>query len=299
MNEASIILVTGAGSGFGYLSAVALGRAGHVVYASMRELDGRSKESAVALRELAQQEKLQLHPIELDVCVESECRAAADLILSKHSCVDVVINNAAMVMTGITEAFRPEQLVEVIDVNAISWVRVNRAFLPAMRRQGKGLLIYISSGTTYIPEPFSGPYAASKAAGDVLAQAMALENSRYGVESVIVMTGAYTSGTEYFANAEGPADTEVVAQYELVSGLEQELAGKFDEVNVPGARTDAIEVADVICSIVSLTHGTRPTRVEVDPQRRGALQIAEFAQVHRAAFFRRMGIDDLLSTSTK
>ena len=87
--------------------------------------------------------------------------------------------------------FRPEQIAEVIDLNAISWVRVNRAVLPAMRRAGRGLLIYNGSGINRLPDPFTGPYAASKAAGDVLAEVMAFETARYGIETVIVQPGAY------------------------------------------------------------------------------------------------------------
>ena len=87
--------------------------------------------------------------------------------------------------------FRPEQIAEVIDLNAISWVRVNRAVLPAMRRAGRGLLIYTGSGINRLPDPFTGPYAASKAAGDVLAEVMAFETARYGIETVIVQPGAY------------------------------------------------------------------------------------------------------------
>src|SRR3546814_4286071 len=75
-----------------------------------------------------------------------------------------------MLMTGITEAFDPDQLQRIFDTNASSWLRVNRAVLPVMRRQGHGTLVYTGSTTAHIPEPFLGPYAATKAAGDVLAE---------------------------------------------------------------------------------------------------------------------------------
>src|SRR5580700_3196001 len=65
----------------------------------------------------------------------------------------------------------------------------------------KGLLVYTGSGINRMPNPFTGPYAASKAAGDVLAEVMALETARYGIETVIVQPGAYTSGTDHFKHA--------------------------------------------------------------------------------------------------
>ena len=296
MTIPQIILITGAGSGFGRLTAIALARAGHTVYATMRDVTGHSKDKADGLRLLAQSDRLALHVLELDVRLESSCRAAADFILAEHGHIDVVINNAAMMMAGITEAFLPDQLMQVLDLNAISWVRVNRALLPSMRRRGKGLLLYIGSGITAIPDPFTGPYAASKAAGDVLAQTMALENSCYGIESVIVMPGAYTAGTDHFKHAVPAADVAVSAQYARVAPLAQQLAATLDAANVPGARTDADEVAEAIRDLIALPHGTRPARVEVDPQRRGALEVYAFAQEKRAAFFRRLGIDNLLHT---
>ncbi|CAA0090321.1 Uncharacterised protein [Starkeya nomas] len=295
MSEKKIIVITGAGSGFGRLAALELARAGHKVYASMRDLAGHSKDKVDDIRSIANIEKLDLRPLELDVRLEPSCRAAADYVLSVNGRIDVVINNAAMMMAGLTESFRPEQIAEIIDLNAISWLRVNRAFLPTKRRQNKGLLLYVGSGITQIPDPFTGPYAASKAAGDMLAQIMGLENSRYNIETVICMPGAYTSGTDHFKHAVFGADPAVADQYGKLAGLAEELAGKLDAANVPGARTDAKEVAEKIAKVVDMPHGTRPWRFEVDPQQRQAMVVAEKANEMRRLFFTRMGVADLLA----
>ncbi|TDK29854.1 SDR family NAD(P)-dependent oxidoreductase [Rhizobium deserti] len=157
MTDKKIIVITGAGSGFGKLAAVELARAGHKVYASMRDLAGHSKDKVEDIRSIASSEGIELHPLQLDVREEPSCRSAADFVLAVDGRIDVVINNAAMMMAGLTESFRPEQLAQILDLNAISWLRVNRAFLPAMRRQNKGLLLYVGSGITQIPDPFTGP----------------------------------------------------------------------------------------------------------------------------------------------
>jgi NAD(P)-dependent dehydrogenase (short-subunit alcohol dehydrogenase family) len=182
-SRGQIILITGAGSGFGRATAIELAQAGHIVYASMRrdDLEGHSKERWTSMRSIASEERLDLRPLELDVQEEASCRAAVDRIIADEGRVDVAMNNAAMMMHGLTEAFRPEQLLQIIDLNAVSWLRVNRAVLPVMRRAGKGLLVYTGSGINRMPDPFTGPYAASKAAGDVLAEVMALETARDGV----------------------------------------------------------------------------------------------------------------------
>jgi NAD(P)-dependent dehydrogenase (short-subunit alcohol dehydrogenase family) len=112
---AQIVLITGAGSGFGRTTAIELARAGHIVYASMRrdDLEGDSKERWAGMRSVASEERLDLRPLELDVQEESSCRAAVDRIVAEEGRVDVAMNNAAMMMHGLTEAFRPEQLLQL------------------------------------------------------------------------------------------------------------------------------------------------------------------------------------------
>jgi len=295
MTEKKVIVITGAGSGFGRLTALELARAGHKVYASMRDLSGHSKDKADEIRAIAAAETLDLMPLELDVRYEASCRSAADYVHAAAGRIDIVINNAAMMMADITESFRPEQFAQIFDLNAISWVRVNRAFLPYMRCQNEGLLLYVGSGITQIPDPFTGPYAASKAAGDVLAQIMGLENSRYNIETVICMPGAYTSGTDHFKHAVVGANPTVVDQYGKLAGLAEELAAKLDSTNVSGARTDAKEVAERIREVIDMPHGTRPYRFEVDPQQRQAMVAADKAQEMRKLFFERLGVADLIS----
>ena len=293
------ILITGAGSGFGKVIALELARAGHIVYASMRDLGGHSKERVAELRAVADKEKIALRPVELDVRSEESARAAVDLILAREGRIDVVMNNAAMMMHGLTEAFRPEQIAEIIDLNAISWVRVNRAALPAMRRAGRGLLIYIGSGINRLPDPFTGPYAASKAAGDVLAEVMGLEVARYGIETVIVQPGAYTSGTNHFKNAVSPVDAEVVSQYDRLAGLAGELAERLDRTNLPDRRHDVEEVAEAVRDIVAMTPGTRPRRVDIDPQGRNVGRINDITAELQRDYFRRLGVEDLLQPAVE
>lgn len=290
-----VIVITGAGSGIGRLTALELARAGHKVFASMRDLSSHSMDKAADLRAIARDESLDLQPLELDVRYEASCRSAADYVHASAGRIDVVINNAAMMMAGITESFRPEQFAQIFDLNAISWVRVNRAFLPYMRCQDEGLLLYVGSGITQIPDPFTGPYAASKAAGDVLAQIMGLENSRYNIETVICMPGAYTSDTDHFKHAMSGADPTVAEQYDKLAGLAEELAAKLDSTNIPGARTDAKEVAERIRDVIDMPHGTRPYRFEIDPQQRQAMVVADKAQEMRKLFFKRLGVADLLT----
>src|SRR5258705_3825470 len=125
-----IIVVTGTSNGFGRLASNALAQAGHTVYASMRETTGRNTSRVAEVKALAGQHNVDLRAIELDVASQASVDAAIGGIISDHGRLDVVIHNASRVAYGPTEAFTPEQLVELYDTNVVSTQRVNRAALP-------------------------------------------------------------------------------------------------------------------------------------------------------------------------
>lgn len=105
-----IILVTGASSGFGRLTAKALARVGHTVYASMRDITGRNAGNAEEMRRLATEERIGLQPIELDVQSEASANAAAANIIAAEGRIDVVVHNAGHMMFGRPKHSRPSSL---------------------------------------------------------------------------------------------------------------------------------------------------------------------------------------------
>jgi NAD(P)-dependent dehydrogenase (short-subunit alcohol dehydrogenase family) len=132
----SAILITGASTGIGNLTARALASAGHGVYAGMRDPSGRNLTAATALAELAHDKGLSLHTIELDVESQEPADAAVATVLSGAGDLDVVVHNAGHMALGYTEAFTAADLAHHFDVNAIGAHRVNRAALPALRYRG-------------------------------------------------------------------------------------------------------------------------------------------------------------------
>jgi NADP-dependent 3-hydroxy acid dehydrogenase YdfG len=135
-----IIVLTGASSGFGRLAANALARAGHTVYASMRETSGRNAPHVADVEQFAKDHQVDLRAIELDVGSDASVEAGIAKIIGAHSRLDVVVHNAGHMVFGPAEAFTPEQLAELYDVNVLSTQRVNRAALPQLRKQREGLL---------------------------------------------------------------------------------------------------------------------------------------------------------------
>lgn len=281
------ILVTGASSGFGALTVRVLAARGHTVFAGMRDLQHRNAGAAAALRD----EPGDLQAVELDVTDQGSVDAAVDGI--GH--LDAVVHNAGHMVLGPAEAFTPKQWVELYDVNVVGTQRVNRAVLPRLREQGSGLLIWVGSSSTRggCP-PFLAPYFAAKAAMDALAVSYAAELIRFGIDTTIVVPGAFTSGTNHFAHAGTPADAERAAAYDDRYGaFMDELAPRL--ASLTPADADAGAVADEITRVVDLPFGERPLRTHVDPSRDGSEVVSAVADRIRVDFFRRAGIDDLLT----
>src|SRR3982751_6215342 len=141
---AQVVLITGASSGFGKMAAQALGRAGHTVYASMREIAGRNAASAAELMAVSDSD---IRPLELDVQSQQSAEAAVVRVIADSGRIDVLIHNAGHMVFGPAEAFTPEQLADQYDVNVLGTQRLNRAVLPHMRHRGVGLLLWISSSS--------------------------------------------------------------------------------------------------------------------------------------------------------
>jgi NAD(P)-dependent dehydrogenase (short-subunit alcohol dehydrogenase family) len=291
-----VILITGASSGFGLLTARALAEAGHTVYASMRDIAGRNAANADAVLKEAKERSIDLRVVELDVTSDASAEAAVKTIVGQDGRLDVLVHNAGHMVFGPAEAFTAEQYAQLYDVNVLGTQRVNRAALPVMRARKKGLLLWVSSSSVRGgTPPFLAPYFAAKAAMDSLAVSYAGELARWGIETSIMVPGAFTKGTNHFAHAGKPADEARAAEY-----MDGPYAGMPDRIlhglaALEPADADAGEVATKIVEVVNLPFGKRPFRVHVDPSQDGAEIVNGVADRVRRELFWRVGIDDLLS----
>jgi NAD(P)-dependent dehydrogenase (short-subunit alcohol dehydrogenase family) len=291
----NVIVITGASSGFGALAARALARAGHTVYASMRETTGRNAPQVKEVEQYAAEHGVDLRAIELDVSSQKSCDAAIQEIISKNGRLDVLIHNAGHMVFGPAEAFTPEQLAELYDVNVLSTQRVNRAALPQLRKQRKGLVIWVSSSSSAGgTPPYLAPYFAAKAGMDALAVVYARELTRWGIETSIIVPGAFTGGTNHFAHAGSPADKARVAEYEAgpYAGFADQVLKGFASI-VP-TDADVSAVGDAIVKVVDTPFGKRPFRVHIDPTQDGAEVVNMVSDRVRAELLRRIGLGDVL-----
>jgi NAD(P)-dependent dehydrogenase (short-subunit alcohol dehydrogenase family) len=290
-----VIVITGGSSGFGRLTANALAKAGHIVYASMRETTGRNAAVVADVEKFARDNRVDLRAIELDVGSQASADAAIAKIVAEQGRLDVVMHNAGHMMFGPAEAFTPEQLAELYDVNVLSTQRVNRAALSQLRKQGRGLLVWVSSSSSAGgTPPYLAPYFAAKAGMDALAVVYARELSRWGIETSIIVPGAFTGGTNHFAHSGKPADATRVAEYEAgpYAGFGEQIMKAFSAI-VP-ADADAALVADAIVEVVDMPFGKRPFRVHIDPTQDGADIAFGVIDRVRIEMLHRVGFSDVL-----
>ena len=290
-----IIVITGASSGFGRLASNALSLAGHTVYASMRETKGRNKPQVVDVEKYAREHRVDLRPIDLDVASQKSVDAAIEKIISDNHRLDVVIHNAGHMVYGPAEAFTPEQLAQLYDTNVLSTQRVNRAPLPQLRKQGQGLVVWVSSSSTRGgTPPYLAPYFASKAGMDALAVSYAGELARWGIETSIIVPGSFTKGTNHYAHSGKPADAARAEEYDKGP------TGNISDVALKGlaglepADANPQGVADIIVRVVDTPFGKRPFRVHFDPSDDGAAVVNGVADRVRAELLRRIGLADIL-----
>ncbi|MGR9422385.1 SDR family oxidoreductase [Rhizobium leguminosarum] len=295
-----VIIITGASSGFGALTARALAKAGHTVYAGMRATEGRNAPAVADAAEFARDNSVDLRSVELDVASDASVVSGIARIIADAGRLDVIIHNAGHMSFGPAEAFTPEQFAELFDINVLSTQRVNRAALPYLRKQGKGLVVWVSSSSSRGgTPPYLSPYFAAKAAMDSLAVSYAGELTRWGIETSIIVPGAFTKGTNHFAHSGSPDDTARAAEYNEgpYKGVpEQALQGL---AALEPADADAGTVAVAIVDVVGKPFGTRPFRVHIDPSADGAEIVNGVADRVRAELFRRIGLEDLLKPAAR
>jgi len=180
----SHVLVTGCSSGIGLETALALGRAGHTVFATMRNPD-----RAPTLRETIEREKLPVSILALDVDSDEAVAATFAAIRSKAGFIDVLVNNAGIERLGSIEELPLEAFRATMETNYFGSLRCIRACLPHMRERRSGCIVNVSSVSGRIACSPMTPYAASKFALEALSEGLAQEVKPFNIRVAIVEPG--------------------------------------------------------------------------------------------------------------
>ena len=289
------ILVTGCSSGFGFLIARSLLTQGHTVFAGMRGLENRNAEAARKLKNQASETNGHLHLMELDVADTVSVNMAVREALDKGGRIDVVVNNAGYGVGGFAETVTEEQLQQQLNVNVIGVQRVMRAVLPAMRKNGNGLIINISSVMGRLILPFAAAYTASKYALEGLSESYRYELSGAGVDVVIIEPGGF--GTGFLANMDNGADTGRLEDYGPLAELPDKMWGGFSDQLSAKSAPDPQLIADTVIDLVKTPAGQRAFRTVIDPLEggEGVNDINRTTDRVQSRMFDNMGLKALLS----
>ena len=179
-----VAVVTGTSSGIGFETALALAREGYHTYATMRDTTKSDK-----IKELGQKENLKISVLELDVDDEDSIKAAIKKILDEKQSIDVLVNNAGWGLWGCVEDVSIDEFKAQFDTNFFSIIRLIQEVGPAMRKQGSGKIVNISSVAGRIGFPASPAYISSKFALEGLSESLRLEMSPFGVDVIIIEPG--------------------------------------------------------------------------------------------------------------
>jgi NAD(P)-dependent dehydrogenase (short-subunit alcohol dehydrogenase family) len=269
MSLSPVAVVTGTSTGFGYDTARLLAEAGYRVYGTMRDIPGRNADPAHRLSALG------ITPVELDVTDQGSVDRAAAQILAAAGRVDVLINNAGTGHMGTAEAHSVASFERQFATNVTGPFRVSRAFLPGMRANKSGLVVFVSSVIGRFVVPFTGVYSASKWALEALAESFSYELRPFGVDVAIVEPGAYATNIVNVMIT--PDDAERLASYgDVAKTFDHILAGLTQSAGQP------IEVAQAITDLVALPAGARPLRTVVPAASPAATINDSTAPVQRA-----------------
>jgi len=212
-----VAIVTGTSSGIGFETSLALAREGYFTYATMRDTTKSNK-----IKEIAQKENLKINVLELDVDDEKSVKSAIAQILDQKQRIDVLVNNAGWGLWGCVEDVSVDEFKEQFETNFFSIIRLIQEVAPAMRKQGSGTIVNVSSVVGRIGFPASPAYISSKFALEGLSESLRFEFAPFGVDVIIIEPGVIK--TNFMKNMKMAKKSELDTVYKdittkVVSGV--------------------------------------------------------------------------------
>lgn len=235
MNK-QIILLTGASSGIGYGTAVALAQQGHQVFAAARRV-----ERMESLRQYG------IVPLKMDVTDEKSMQQCVQAVLDQAGRIDVLINNAGYGYFGAVENVPMDDARDQLEVNVFGLARLCQLVLPTMRAQHSGRIINIASVAGRSVFYYGGWYHVSKYAVEALSDALRMELKPFGIDVVIIEPGAIKTNWGLIA-ADHLADTSKGTAYEQTGSM---MAQNLRNMYLSNAISDPSVVRRAICRAVN------------------------------------------------
>jgi short-subunit dehydrogenase len=223
-----VVLVTGASSGFGKLTASTLAKRGFRVFGTSRKPSGGKQEFEM---------------LQLDISSDQSVKRCVSGVIQKEGRIDVLVNNAGQVLTGGLEETSLDEAKAHFDSNFFGTVRMVNAVLPDMRKRKSGQIINVASLAGTFPVPFEGYYGVAKAALMTYSEVLRHEVKSLGVKVSVIEPGFFK--TNIIQNRARAANN--ISEYDE---LRKRTLGALEESVNKGKGSDPQEVADAILKII-------------------------------------------------
>lgn len=171
------MLVTGASSGFGKLTASLLAQRSYRVFGTSRKPSGQESDGVEMLQ--------------LDISSDRSVRECVSNLLQKTTRIDILVNNAGQVLVGGLEETSVDEARAHFDSNFFGAVRMVNAVLPGMRQRRSGQIINVASLAGTFPVPFEGYYGSAKAALIAYSEVLRQELKSFGVKVSVIEPGFF------------------------------------------------------------------------------------------------------------
>jgi NAD(P)-dependent dehydrogenase (short-subunit alcohol dehydrogenase family) len=235
VTDQKVILITGVSSGIGRATAELLTGRGYRVFGTARDPDTVAPVQGVEL-------------LPLDVRDDASVASSVEAVLRRAGWIDVLVNNAGYAVVGAVEETSPSEAQALFDTNLFGVLRMVRAVLPAMRRQGSGTIVNTSSVLGFLPGPFMGLYASSKHALEGLSESLDHKVRGFGIR-VVLVEPSFTK-TQFGANAIRAGQT-----IEAYADTSRQVSGAI-ATNIQGA-SGPENVAEEILRAIERPHRMR------------------------------------------
>lgn len=189
--ERPVALVTGASSGFGMLTAIALAEAGYHVVATMRAL---YKNGELLERAAAAGVSERMEYAELDVTRPDQIEGVVSGVIAQYGRIDALVNNAGYAVMGMVEEVPMSDWRAQLETNFFGTLALTKTVVPHMRGRRSGTIVNVSSGAGRMGFPNTGAYSASKFAVEGFSEALRFELLPFGVRVVLIEPGTFNTG---------------------------------------------------------------------------------------------------------
>jgi NAD(P)-dependent dehydrogenase (short-subunit alcohol dehydrogenase family) len=202
MSKSKVVVITGVSSGIGRVAAEKFAKRGCQVFGTVRSIAKTKPLPGVEL-------------IEMDVRDDASVKRAIQSIIDQAERIDVLVNNAGMIMIGAVEETATSEAASLFETNVFGILRTTQSVLPAMRVQRSGRIVNVSSVLGFLPAPYMGLYSASKHAVEGLSETLDHEVRQFGIR--VTLVEPHYTRTNLEANS--PHANSKIAAYDRERGL--------------------------------------------------------------------------------